>query len=236
MNYEFEKEIIGQLAELRIAAQKVSELDKSISKATDELSNSGNIAKMNLDQLKEISVDTARALNSLLGATNFLDELRQSSEPSVKAIVEAIKIAEKTMSELENRSKSLIIDATNQFTQLSQNVSEKLSHVPVVLDDLDNSGRNLLSQIADLTKTISDLNLVMNYQPDDSNEKHGLVTFNQRLDLALPAALIGFCIGVFGFRLGIPESITWIAITFTSILAGLSARNIFDRVVTAITK
>ena len=236
MNSEFEKEIIGQLGELRTAAQKVSELDKSISKATDELSNSGNIAKMNLDQLKEISIDTARALNSLLNATNFLDQLRQSSEPSVLAIVESIKIAEKTMSEFENRSKSLITDATSQLTELSQNVSEKLSHVPVVLDDLDNSGRNLTSQIADLTKTITDLNLVMNNQPADSKEKHGLITLNQRLDLAIPAALIGLCIGVFGFRLGIPESITWTGATFTSVLAGVSARNIYNHVVTAITK
>ena len=88
MNSEFENEIVGQLGELRMTAQKVSNLNTSITKATDELSNAGNIAALNLNQLKEISQETSKALDSLIGATNFLAQLRSFGEPVVIAITD----------------------------------------------------------------------------------------------------------------------------------------------------
>ena len=237
MNSEFENEIVGQLGELRMTAQKVSDLNSSITKATDELSSAGNIAALNLNQLREISQETSPALESLIGATNFLAQLRSISEPVVIAITDSINLANAALQDIENRSKSLIADATDQLIKSSEVASNKLSNVPVVLDGLDNAGRNLTSQINELAMTISDLkNDVsgLNRAKEANRDQSEVGTFSQRFDLALPAAVIAFCLGAFGFRIGVPEALSWTAATFASILAGLSAKNIFNRLVTAL--
>jgi DNA repair exonuclease SbcCD ATPase subunit len=237
MNSEFEKEIVGQLGELRMTAQKVSNLNSSITKATDELSNAGNIAALNLNQLKEISQETSKALDSLIGATNFLAQLRSFGEPVVIAITDSIKLADVALQDMGSRSKSLIADATDQLIKSSEIVSNKLSNVPVVLEGLDNAGRNLSSQINELAMTISELKndvSELNRAKVANKAQSEIGTFNQRFDLALPAAVIAFCLGAFGFRIGVPEALSWTAATFASILAGLSAKNIFNRLVAAL--
>ena len=237
MNSEFENEIVDQLSELRITAQKVSNLNSSITKATDELSNAGNIAALNLNQLKEISQETSKALDSLIGATNFLAQLRSFSEPVVIAITDSIKLADVALQDMDSRSKSLIANATDQLIKSSEIVSNRLSNVPVVLDGLDNAGRNLSSQINELTMTISELKndvSELNRAKVANKAQSEIGTFNQRFDLALPAAVIAFCLGAFGFRIGVPEALSWTAATFASILAGLSAKNIFNRLVAAL--
>jgi predicted nucleic acid-binding Zn-ribbon protein len=237
MNSEFENEIVGQLGELRMTAQKVSDLNSSITKATDELSSAGNIAALNLNQLKEISQETSNALESLIGATNFLAQLRSISEPVIIAITDSINLANVALQDIENRSKALIADATDQLIKSSEIANNKLSNVPVVLDGLDNAGRNLTSQINELAMTISELkNDVsdLNRAKEANKAQSEIGTFNQRFDLAIPAAVIAFCLGAFGFRIGVPEALSWTAATFASILAGLSAKNIFNRLVAAL--
>jgi chromosome segregation ATPase len=144
MTTEFENEISAQLKELRATAEKVAELNNSISRAADELTKSGSVASLNLNYLREKSLDTTQALNSLLSASDFFVTLRNISEPTVTAISGAIDRAEKSLMDIEGRAKSLLIEATDQVLK-----SSEVAFEPIL--------KTLSRAVEDAVKAISEL-------------------------------------------------------------------------------
>ena len=275
MTTEFENEISAQLKELRATAERVAELNNSISRAADELTKSGNVASLNLNYLREKSLDTTQALNSLLSASDFFIKLRNVSEPTVTAISGAIDRAEKSLTDIEGRAKSLLIEATDQVLKASEVafepilnslsrsmedaskaaselearnnlivsatinnlasaaevVNSKLEHVPVVLESMNDAGRNLTNQVSELTNTISelkaDLDDVRSSISRDNNSADIDRTM-QHLYIAIPPSIATFCIGAFVLNLETSESITLTLVPFFLIIFSNPSQRFLD--------
>ena len=144
MTTEFESEISAQLKDLRATAEKVAELNSSITRATEELTKSGNVATLHLNQLQKNSEETTQALNSLLNASGFFISLRNISEPTVVAISGAIDAAQKSLIEIEDRAKSLLIEATDQVLR-----SSEVAFEPIL--------KTLSRSVEDASKAITEL-------------------------------------------------------------------------------
>jgi len=144
MTSEFESEISAQLKDLRATAEKVAELNNSITRTSEELAKSGNVATLHLDQLQKSSEETTRALNSLLNASDFFVKLKDLSEPTVVAISGAIDAAQKSLSDIEGRAKSLLIEATDQVLR-----SSEVAFEPIL--------QTLSRSVEDAVKAISEL-------------------------------------------------------------------------------
>ena len=275
MSSDFENEIVRQLEELRATALKVAELNSSIGRATEELAESGNLATLNLNSLREGAHQTTQALNSLLSASDFFVTLRNLSEPTVIAISSAIDRADKSLADIEGRAKSLIIEATDQVLKASEVafepilnslsrsmedasnaaselearnnlivsatinnlasaaevVNSKLEHVPVVLESMNVAGRNLTSQVSELTQTISglkaDLDDVRSSISRDNNSADIDRTM-QHLYIAIPPSVATFCIGAFVLNLETSESITLTLVPFFLILFSNPSQKLLD--------
>ena len=275
MTTEFENEIFAQLQELRATAEKVAELNNSISRAADELTKSGNAASLNLNYLRENSIDTTQALNALLSASDFFIRLRNISEPTVVAISGAIDSAHRSLIEIEERVKSLLIDATDQVLKSSENaidpivksisrsmeeaskaaselearnnlivsatinnlasaaevVNSKLETVPVVLESMNDAGRNLTNQVSELTQTISELKADLDDVRSNISRDNNSADIDrtmQHLYIAIPPSVATFCIGAFVLNLETSESITLTLVPFFLILFSNPSQRLLD--------
>ena len=275
MSSDFENEIVGQLEELRATALKVTELNDSISRATEELAESGNLAALNLNSLREGAHQTTQALNSLLSASDFFVTLRDISEPTVIAISGAIDRAEKSLTVIEGRANDLLIEATYQALKSSENafepilksisrsmedaskaaselearnnlivsatvnnlataaeiVNSKLEHVPVVLESMNDAGRNLTNQVSELTNMISELKAELEDVRSSISRDNNSADIDktmQHLYIAIPPSIATFCIGAFVLDLETSESITLTLIPFFLILFSNSSQSLLD--------
>ena len=139
--------------------------------------------------------------------------------------------ASKAASELEARNNLIVSATVNNLATAAEIVNSKLEHIPVVLESMNNAGRNLTNQVSDLTNTISELKAELEDVRSSISRDNNSADIDktmQHLYIAIPPSIATFCIGAFVLDLETSESITLTLVPFFLILFSNSSQSLLD--------
>lgn len=206
---------IERLAELQHAITKVDKLRESVDVAISEFESQRSLNANTLSALGVIARQTAEALDNLMKATGFLDELQRTMGPVAKQVSQSLYQFQQAMAESV------------------QQIDSGLSSIPRTLTNLESTGQQLDDKIR---RIVTDLSVVSERLSTSHSEvsarlrEDNIGTLTRRLDLVGPALILGTLLGMAMLDLSLLKSATWTIATLALVVAGLPTASIARRV------
>jgi len=206
---------IERLVELQHAITKVNELRESVDEAMTEFESQRSLNANSLTALGAIASQTSEALDNLMKATGFLDELQRTMGPVAKQVSASLHQFQQAMAENV------------------QKIDSGLSSIPRTLTKLESTSQQLNVEIR---QTVTDLFVVSEKLSTSHSEvsarlrEDNIGTLTRRFDLAGPAFVLGTLLGMVMLDLSPLKSATWTIATLALVVAGLPTTSITKRV------